>query len=105
MQEEIEKIIEIAHLKQGFSLWDIKEVLEDILKDVNYEIEKTKKNVSDISEEQEKELDELMFHKSCKNDKCCICNINNVDEIIEFIENLFTSPIRTYNILQIIRFK
>lgn len=44
MQEDIEKIIEIAHQQQGYSLWDIKKILEDILKDVNYEIEQTKVN-------------------------------------------------------------
>lgn len=82
MQKEIEKIIEIAHQKQGYSLWDIKEVLEDILRDVNYEIQKTKTDTNfDLSKEQERELDELMFDKSCKNDKCSICGINRVDTI------------------------
>ena len=42
MQEDIEKIIEVYHQQQGYSLWDIKKVLEDILKDVEYEIEQAK---------------------------------------------------------------
>jgi hypothetical protein len=79
MQEEIEKIMKVAHQEQGYSLWDIKKILEGILKDVDYEIQKTKVNTSDLSEEQDKELDELMFHKSCENTKCCICGINGVN--------------------------
>lgn len=42
MQDEIEEILRIAHQEQGYSLWDIKKVLLDILKDVDYEIEQTK---------------------------------------------------------------
>lgn len=41
-QELIENALEIAHRENGYSLWDIKEALENVLKDVNYEIEQCK---------------------------------------------------------------
>lgn len=44
MQEEIEEVIKKAHQQQGYSLWDIKDILQSILKDVEYEIEQTKQD-------------------------------------------------------------
>lgn len=43
-QELIEDALKIAHQENGFSLWDIKDALENVLKDVNYLIEQCEEN-------------------------------------------------------------